>query len=163
MIQCKKCNGKNIVKSGFTRGLQRYKCKDCGCNFTNVSRKGKPQIYKIIAVLLYSSGKASYRFIAKMLQVSAVSVYKWIREFAEQIGEPEILNNYTELELDEMWHYVGSKKTENGYGKHMIGFRSELSPGSLVTVVFEHSANSGQKSNPPIAPTTRTAGMSTKS
>jgi predicted AAA+ superfamily ATPase len=29
-----KCKSKNSVKNDFTKGAQRYKCKDCSCNYT---------------------------------------------------------------------------------------------------------------------------------
>ena len=29
MKKCKKCDSKNLVKAGFARGLQKFKCKDC--------------------------------------------------------------------------------------------------------------------------------------
>ena len=31
---CKKCSSKTYVKAGHVRGMQRYKCKECGCQFT---------------------------------------------------------------------------------------------------------------------------------
>jgi len=32
-MKCYKCKSKNKVKADFTRSLQRYKCRDCGCFF----------------------------------------------------------------------------------------------------------------------------------
>jgi transposase-like protein len=32
----KHCHSENFYKSGFTRGKQRYKCKDCGRHFVVV-------------------------------------------------------------------------------------------------------------------------------
>jgi len=34
MIECKRCGKSNFTKNGFVRGVQRYHCKSCGCNFT---------------------------------------------------------------------------------------------------------------------------------
>ncbi|WP_407651239.1 transposase-like zinc-binding domain-containing protein [Candidatus Bandiella euplotis] len=36
--ECKKCSSSKYVKNGNIRGMQRYKCKECGCNFTNRER-----------------------------------------------------------------------------------------------------------------------------
>jgi len=33
-MKCYRCKSENKVKAGFIRGLQRYKCKDCGCHFS---------------------------------------------------------------------------------------------------------------------------------
>jgi len=32
-MKCYRCKSENIVKAGFIRGLQRCKCKECGCHF----------------------------------------------------------------------------------------------------------------------------------
>ena len=32
-IRCKKCGNCSYVKSGYIRNSQRYKCKECRCNF----------------------------------------------------------------------------------------------------------------------------------
>ena len=32
-IICKGCGASDYVKNGYVRGLQRYRCKECGCNF----------------------------------------------------------------------------------------------------------------------------------
>jgi len=38
-IKCPKCGRTEKVKNGFNRGKQRYKCKNCGCNYTGSSRE----------------------------------------------------------------------------------------------------------------------------
>ena len=43
VIYCKSCKKSGYVKNGFVRGLQRYKCKFCNCNFTNTLQRSKPQ------------------------------------------------------------------------------------------------------------------------
>jgi transposase len=35
------------------RNKQRYRCKDCGLNFTDTPTRGKPLALKVAAVLLY--------------------------------------------------------------------------------------------------------------
>ncbi|MDR1653587.1 MAG: hypothetical protein LBS01_08095 [Prevotellaceae bacterium] len=32
-IRCKRCGSSRYSKSGYVRGTQRYRCKDCGYNF----------------------------------------------------------------------------------------------------------------------------------
>ncbi len=73
MCCCKKCGSKNVIKAGFVKGEQRYKCKDCGCQFVPTRHKGKSQEQKMTAVSLYIYG-LSLRAIGKLLNVSAVSV-----------------------------------------------------------------------------------------
>ena len=59
-IRCKKCGSSSCVKSGYIRNSQRYKCKECRCNFKLGDNRGKisPQA-KALAMLMYGSGKAS--------------------------------------------------------------------------------------------------------
>ena len=33
-IICKRCQATDYVKNGIVRGLQRYRCRNCSCNFT---------------------------------------------------------------------------------------------------------------------------------
>ena len=56
-IICKRCQGTDYVKRGTVRGLQRYQCKGCGCNFTDTPLRGKPPAMKALALMLYAMGK----------------------------------------------------------------------------------------------------------
>ena len=51
-VHCKRCGSVAFVKNGVVRGHQRYRCRDCGCNFTDTPRRGKPATMKALAVLL---------------------------------------------------------------------------------------------------------------
>ena len=64
-------------------GHQRYRCKACGRNFTATPPRGKPPAMKALAVLLYGLGNVSQGMIAKLLGVSHVAVYKWVRAAGE--------------------------------------------------------------------------------
>jgi len=37
-LRCKRCGAEEHVKNGFMKGLQRYRCKACGLNFTELAR-----------------------------------------------------------------------------------------------------------------------------
>jgi len=159
MITCKACGSERFVKNGVVRGLQRYRCKDCGCNFTDTPARGRSEASKALAVLMYSMGKSSYRFIGKLLNVSAVSVYKWIRAAAANIPEPEPSAEVREMELDEMWHFLHSKKANFGSGKPMIVASGNVSPGLWVAVIlqrFDDYGNASPALDAPITPITGT-------
>jgi len=51
-LKCKACQAETYTKNGTVRGLQRYRCKICGCNFTDTPPRGKPAAVKALAVLL---------------------------------------------------------------------------------------------------------------
>ena len=41
-LRCKRCGSEEHVKNGFMKGLQRYRCKACGLNFTDTPPRGMP-------------------------------------------------------------------------------------------------------------------------
>jgi hypothetical protein len=107
-----------------------------------------------LAVLLYSFGKASFRWLGKLLNVSAVSTYKWVRQAAESLPEPEVREEIQEMELDELWHFLHAKKTSVGFGKPMIVANGVVSPGWWVAVIMLPLAGSGNASLVPNVPIT---------
>ena len=83
-LACKHCGSGSFVRNGMAAGHQRYRCKTCGRNFTATPPRGKPPAMKALAVLLYGLGNVSQGMIAKLLGVSHVAVYKWIRRPARR-------------------------------------------------------------------------------
>jgi hypothetical protein len=94
------------------REQQRYRCKSCGLNFVVGDKRVKEDtaIKRAFAVILYSLGKSSYGFIAKLFGVTRPAVQKWLKREADLLGEPVIPATIEEMEFDEMWHFIGSKK-----------------------------------------------------
>ena len=123
MEECKICKSTKTVKNGFVRQKQRYKCKSCGHNFVwgDERRKISTELKRITSVLLYSLGKASFRFLAKLFDVSPTTTYNWVRQTAESFGEPVVDKNIKEIEINEMWHFLQSKKTKNGSAQTGVG------------------------------------------
>jgi transposase len=113
-----------------------------------------------LAVLLYSFGKASFRWLGKLFSVSAVSAYKWVRQAAEALPEPEVREEIREMELDELWHFLHAKKTSVGFGKPMIVTHGVVSPGWWVAVIMLPLGDSGNASFVPDVPTTPMIGPS---
>ena len=115
-IVCKRCNSKTIVKNGFVRNLQRYRCKECLCNFVSTDKRKKleNEPKRMLALMMYGLGKCSFRMIGRILNVSNVSVLKWIRKMTDTIPEPKIDETITDIEIDEMWHFL--KKSLKNYG-----------------------------------------------
>ena len=139
---CPKCNHDHIVKNGHVQGIQRWKCRGCGYEWTRTNPRGVHPALKALAVLMYSTGKSSYGMIARLMNVSSVSVYKWIRKAAEQLPVPLVDADLQEVEFDEMWHFIQSKKTSFGFGKRWIVLIIELSPGQSAIVMLPPSKNS---------------------
>lgn len=80
MKKCFKCSSYNIIKNGKVFGWQRYKCTDCGYQFTKNGLRGKPIHLKMITHSLYASGM-SMREIAKVVGVTPQSISRWIKKW----------------------------------------------------------------------------------
>ena len=117
-MRCIKCDGDKLCKNGINTGVQRYKCKNCGYNFTK-GRISKPIALKRLALQLYLEG-LGFRSIGRILKISHVSVYNWIRSFGQKAEELRSENEIFVSEIDEMHSYIGSKKIHAGYGFLLI-------------------------------------------
>lgn len=68
-------------------------------------------VKKKIATLFYDLGKAFFHMLGKIFGVSrSVVAYRWIKQEAAKLPQPLVDNQIQEIEFDEMWHFVGSKK-----------------------------------------------------
>lgn len=157
-LSCKRCGSTSFVKHGFVRGHQRYRCRSCGCHFTATPKRGRSEATKALAVLLYSFGKVSFRWLGKLLNVSAVSIYKWVRQAAEALPDPDVREDIREMELDELRHFLQAKKTSVGSERPMIVTHGVVSPGWWVAVIMLPLSKFGNASTASNAPATPMAG-----
>ncbi len=149
-MNCRYCGSKNTHKSGIIRGKQRYKCRDCRKNFLETDGRSKPitEAKRALAVMLYTFSKASYNFLAKKIfHCSPTTVMNWIKRAGAEAKMPEITEDIKEIEFDEMWHFIGSKKTKNGFSRQWIVKQEKLLPGLQVTVMLQLSKNCTNKLN----------------
>lgn len=122
-ISCSKCDSSFYVKNGFVRGHQRYKCKDCLCNFIDGDSRNKyDNKTRNLAVRMYLNN-CGFRRISEILEVPLSTIFNWIKragkivdemvkERKDQVEEIEI------LEMDELFTFVKkslekTKKPEN--------------------------------------------------
>ena len=141
MPKCKKCGSDHTVKSGILAGKQRYYCKGCGCNFREGDNRTNCKVAakKALCILLYAMAKGSFRMIGRILGIDHTLVYRWLRAFGESLPEPEVPGDIQEIEFDEMWHFIKSKKTNFGSSKPLIVAQGELWHGFSVIVILQHS------------------------
>jgi len=144
MPECKNCKTEQVVKSGKVRGKQRYKCKECGYNFVMGDERTNAKIIalKALCVLLYSLAKGSYNMMGKIFGRNRSLIYRWIREAGLNTEEPSIDGEITQIEIDEMWHFVESKKTNFGSSRPLTVAAGELSPGLSVVAIAQLSDDS---------------------
>lgn len=109
-ITCPRCSAQNCKKNGISKqGKQRYRCKTCQRQFILLyTRRGFSSKIKqqIVTMCLNGSG---IRDTARVLQVSANTVLKVLRLVAETLPPTKLPPRVLELELDEMWSFVGKK------------------------------------------------------
>ena len=135
-MKCRKCGSEKSVKNGQHLGKQRYKCKECGFQFTQEQPKGKDVQSKCLAVILYLNG-LSFRAIAKIVKVSHKAVYDWVRSFGIETYEKPKPQGEVVVELDEMWHYLHLKKTSSGSGKRIVALQVNSSTGNVEGVTVQ--------------------------
>ena len=140
-MNCKNCSADTVVRNGKVRHKQRYKCKSCGYNFVEGDSRVKYEtsIKRAFAVILYSIGKSSYGFIAKLFGVTSPAVMKWLKKEALSIKEPVVESTIRNIEFDEMWHFIQSKKTRDGLSKPWIVMQGEPLPGLSAIVMLKPS------------------------
>ena len=145
-MNCPKCNSVEKVKNGIVRDLQRYKCKNCGFNFTVEKRSNEyPKSLRKKALQLYLEG-LGFRSIGRILEVSNVTVLNWIRSFGEEVLSLQSESKEIEMvELDEMHSYNGNKKTIVGYGLLSIDMEKDSSTSLLATGATKQPRNCGKK------------------
>ena len=145
-MNCPKCLSDRNIKSGFVKGIQRYKCKDCGCNCT-VEQKSttKPKSMKKQALHLYLEG-LGFRSIGRFSGVSNVSVLNRIRSFDKEVQALNSESQETEMgEVDEMHSYIGSKKTAVGYGLLLTDMGKDSSISLLATEAKKRQKSFGKR------------------
>jgi transposase-like protein len=119
-MKCPKCQSANNLKNGIVRGKQRYKCKDCGYNYTfDYSYFAEKERKRRFGLAMYLEG-LGFHSIARLLNVSHVTVINWVKKYGSELSKIRNPKPVQVMELDEIHSYVGRKKTINGFGLLLI-------------------------------------------
>jgi transposase len=62
-------------------------------------------------------------------------VLRWVRLFAEKTYEKPEPGEAVIVEIDEMWHYLGSKKTNFGSGRLLVAVPVDSLTGNVGVVI----------------------------
>ena len=133
---CRKCGSEDNVRNGKVGGRQRYKCKGCGFQFTKEVANGRSAEEHNKAVALYLLG-LSMRAIAKLFHVNVSTIRYWVPRFAVANYTKPAPTGAVVVELDEMWHFIQSKKRNCGYGRLIVALPVSSLTGSVGIVVGE--------------------------
>ncbi len=132
-MNCPRCEGA-CSKAGFVNNKQRHICKVCKYQFTrNEAQWGYSEKIKHLALYLYLN-KMSIRAIAKTVGASAPAVLSWIKKSGETLPTSNEKRYIEAVEVDEMWHYVESKKKNFGSSKPLIVLQESGLPVFVVIV-----------------------------
>lgn len=144
MPVCKNCGSQQLVKNGFVRQKQRYRCKECGLNFVEGDGRTSDAIAakKAMLILLYSMGKISFNMLGKLFNMWPSQVYRWIVKEGKSLPEQPISGEIKEIEFDEMWHFIERKKTSFGSSRPLIAAQGKLWPGCSAIVILQLSDDS---------------------
>lgn len=144
MHQCPHCDSaERQVKSGFNRtGSQRLQCQSCRRQYTpDPNPLGYDEKTREAALKLYLEGNG-FRRIGRLLSVNHQSVANWVNSAHAQlqaktggVPAPEAAGT---LEMDELFTFVGAKKSPSISSRSSKGSRGESS--------HTRSARSGRRS-----------------
>jgi len=113
-MKCPKYQSSSKVRNGVIKGVQRYKCKDCGCNYTvGFTQNAEKERKRRFALSLYLEG-LGFHSIGRLLGVSHVSALNWVRKYGRELNEIRNPKPARIVELDELHTYVGHKKLAMG-------------------------------------------------
>jgi len=93
-------------------GSQKYQCKICR-RITTAERKliGHDEQTRQMALRMVAEGM-SRRKIGRVMGISAQSVSNWLAEYVKTLPEPAKPTTTEVTELDELYTFVGDKKTD---------------------------------------------------
>ena len=114
-MECPNCEQKqNQHKNGKTKaGSQRYRCYSCGCSYTPEKKaQGYGKAFRQKAIKMYIDG-AGLRRTGRQLGVHHQTVANWAKDQAEQLPNAPVPAKVKTAEFDEIFTYIGDKKTES--------------------------------------------------
>ncbi len=137
-LKCKNCGSAKKVKNGFVEGVQRYKCKDCGCNYIEGDKRQKYTAQDRLKVLKLYLENCGIRTIERLTGVRNSQISKWIlaaaddikRELLHRQNDINSIKDISILEIDELCTYIKKDQKMEGslpsYGLLLIGTKVRL-------------------------------------
>ncbi|GAA4456704.1 helix-turn-helix domain-containing protein [Nibrella saemangeumensis] len=115
--KCPKCESTDAVRNGVINDRQRFRCRQCGYNFTvDKVGKGISTYYVIKALQLYIEG-VSFREIERLLGISHVSVMNWVKKYQVKVPEKNTYHpTYKILSHKELADFMNDRQNMAGAG-----------------------------------------------
>lgn len=164
-MECPHCQSKHLVKNGCSRhGKQRWLCRKCRKTCGENDGRRVPMEKREAALAHYLEG-VGLRATERLVGVSHNSVMNWVLQEVEGKTLTSVPPEEVEwVEADELWIYVGLKKTPAGSGGLLIVLPRKSADGRWAIV--EPKRPSVWLRNflmPNTSPTARTSGIPTES
>lgn len=137
-ISCKECGSVKQVKNGYVKGKQRYKCKDCGCNFIEGDKRVKYGLKDRLKVIKLYLENCGIRSIERITGIRNSQISMWIEDAASYIrkqlkqGDAKVssVRDIEIMELDELCTFVKKGRRMEGdtfsYGLLLIDQQIKL-------------------------------------
>jgi transposase-like protein len=117
-MSCPNCGSeKGLQRNGKNRsGTVRYRCRACGkTNTPEPAKHAYSEEEKTEAIKIYYEG-VSGRAVGRLRKMSKSNVFRWIKERAEKLPQPDLsaAESTTKpvevIEVDELFWYLKKKK-----------------------------------------------------
>src|SRR5438552_1386538 len=95
-MMCKYCSSSNVVKNGFSKGIQRYLCKICRHKFLAnqdaFAKMRSPSHIVVTALNLYYEGLSVRKVSSQLydifgITVSQVTIWNWIQKYSKMVSQ----------------------------------------------------------------------------
>lgn len=105
---------KGQVKNGLNpSGSQKYRCNECKTIYTLEPKpNGYPVETRQLAIRMYVEGN-SYNAIGRILKVNPQSVVNWVKAYSASLPPAPVPEKPRVAELDELYTFIGTKKTKS--------------------------------------------------
>jgi transposase-like protein/IS1 family transposase len=110
-IKCPKCYSTVYIKNGYVRDKQRYRCKECRCNFIEGdNRSNYDNKTKNLVIRMYLNN-CGFRRIAAILDIPLTTIFSWVKKAGQIVDEmvrtrQEQQEEIEILEMDELFTFV---------------------------------------------------------
>ena len=124
-MHCVNCHSQNIVRNGFYKDFQKYKCKNCHRQFSERSssffcrHRFPEEIIKFCILQMMFVSSRNARFLLDEIfqfKVSHVSIYNWNKKFAHLLSKLQKSNSFSNIwHVDEKFIKVRGSKDDFAY------------------------------------------------
>jgi insertion element IS1 protein InsB len=124
-----------VVKNGTTHNRkQKYLCRACRRQFIrDYTYQGcRLEVRRLIVPMTLNG--SGIRDITRVLHISINTVLKVIRAAAAQTPEPHLPPRVADVEVDEMWSFVGKKRNQS-----WLWYAFSPKTKQVISIIFSES------------------------